>query len=104
MTWAAIIAIIMQFVGPFLQRFLESLFAGIAPQGTPVGYSPSTGIRMVFAEARAKTWRWGLRRRLVDRLEAVALRRAPELYDAARGVAPAPVMTVAELHEISQAI
>lgn len=108
MTWAALIAVILEFFGPQIRAWLESLFTKAESTLSPFpqsGWLASDVVHELFAKARAQTWVWQFRRRaILSACERVSLRRAGQFVEAVAGKQPVPVMTGREYDEVQAAL
>lgn len=106
MTWAALIEVIIKFLGPVLVEWLKHLLERIEPTavpGDPETLREDVAVAAVFAEARKGLPWWSFGRRgLLRACERVCVRRAGQLAGAARG-GPLPGLTVAEMVEVAKA-
>jgi hypothetical protein len=105
MSWQAIVALLLPFLGDLLERLIGDLLKNAKPDGTPDGLDAQLGMARLFAAARAETWMFQFgKRRLLTVAERVATKRAKEFWHAARTGAPAPVPTAAERFELDEAV
>lgn len=102
MTWAALIAVIIEFLGPALQAWLKELLERLKKPAEFLA-PDEAAIAAVFAEARKGVNWWSFGRRATLRAaERVCRRRAGELVLAATGAVPVPQITLAEGLEIGR--
>ncbi len=105
MNWAALIALLWQFFGPIIEKWLADLFRGADPDGAVSALDPPVGMARLFAAARRQTWPWQFgRRALLATCERVATRRAAEFWAAMRTGGPAPQMSVGEARQVADAL
>lgn len=103
MNWAALFALLIKFL-PVIAELLNELFPKARPAGELSGLSSKEGIARAFASLRARTWIWEIGKRAKLRAaEAVATRRADELWATLRFGAATPLLTRGEREEIEQA-
>ena len=100
-SWAAIIALLLEFFGPALKKWLDDLFNRFAMPGNPRDIDPSPGMRALFQKARAETWwfQFGARAKLAI-CERIAVKRAPEFWSACKDGLAAPRMHPSEKKEL----
>jgi hypothetical protein len=105
MNWAALIALLWQFFGPIIQKWLDGLFDKAKPEGAVSALDPPAGMARLFAAARAQTWWWqGGKRALLSACERVAVSRASEFWEVMRVGGHAPQMTASEARKIVDAM
>ncbi len=110
MSWAAIIAVIIQVLGPLLKEWLERLLNQAAARLDgkdlpPSIIDPVEGMRLVFAEARSQLWwyQWA-RHRALSRAESAMMRHADQTWVAAAAGpdGKVPTLSLSEAAAIGQ--
>lgn len=108
MSWAAIVEMILQILGPLLKDWLDQLLkqAGKDLDGSmlhPDVVTPKNGMRMVFNQARAKLWFFNVYKHwALDRLEAAMMAKADETWAAVASRGEAPKLSLREAAAIGQ--
>lgn len=108
MSWAAIVAMILQILGPLLKDWLDQLLKQSAKDldGSmmhPGVVTPKNGMRMVFRQARSKLWFFQIHKYwALGRLESVMLEKAGETWAAVASQGDAPKLLLREAAAIGQ--
>lgn len=102
MNWAALVAVILELLGPLIRRWLEDLLSRAEPAGEPALVDPPAAVARLFGAARGRLWWWqfGQRARLAV-CERVAVRHAAGLYAAVLAGHPVPRLTAADEAELA---
>jgi hypothetical protein len=103
MTWASLIAVLLELFGPMLRDLLERLFKAVEPKlGSPAdGVFTSTA--RLFDAAKSELWWWQFgKRSVLSVCRQIALNRSHHVSQAIfKGVA-VPALTLEEAKEISR--
>lgn len=100
MNWPMVFAVLVEMFAALLP-FLQDLFAKVNLPGSPEAVDAPAAIERAFAAARAQTWKVQfVRRALLNRAEKVALRRAPEIVQAAKFGERAPMLSASEVEQV----
>lgn len=108
MTWLTITLALLKFFGPILGPILCEWLKSLLREATDrlPSLRPAdthTALANLFAAARARTWRYTVRRALVNACEKIALARASEFAVALAGTGPAPQLSKDDAAEIAAA-
>lgn len=106
MTWAAIIAALIDVLGPLLIEWLKQWLSAklnAAAAGIDLGRQADAAVGELFDEAIRQTPRFALPRRLLlRRLRAVAVAKAPAVMAATFTLSPSEAAEIREVAELVQ--
>lgn len=108
MNWLALARVIIEMLGPWLQRWLDDLLTRAADELTAEGYRPSVTadwFDLLFDRARGKTWAWQVTRRgLLAAAHKTVSARRNEVVAACLGTGSQPYLTRNEDRELASLV
>lgn len=106
MPWLALARIAIEMLGPWIQKWIDSLLMSAAEELKQAGYnapSDTANIVALFERAKTKTW-WPWKKRALDKCCAILVARRGEVMSAVAGEGSQPYLTRNEERELAEVV